>query len=154
MAAFHVEPIGFVTSSRSESTDDGWDAETATITLSERFGASALHGLDEFSHVDVVYLFDRVSPEDVELGSRRPRGNPDWPAVGIFAQRGKNRPNRIGVTTCRLVRVHGREVTLAGLDAIDGTPVVDIKPYFEEFGPRGGVRQPDWTRELMRRYWS
>jgi len=73
--------------------------------------------------------------------------------VGIFAQRGKNRPNRIGVTTCRLIGVRGRVLTVAGLDAIDGTPVLDIKPYLAEFGPRGDVHQPDWTRQLMRHYW-
>ncbi|MGY4710595.1 SAM-dependent methyltransferase [Mycolicibacterium sp. CBM1] len=154
MAIFHVEPIGTVASSRLEPIDDGWDNETASIVISDRFEESALDGLADFSHVEVVYLFDRVAPEKVDVGARRPRGNPDWPMVGIFAQRGKNRPNRIGVTTCRLIGVQGRVVTVAGLDAIDGTPVLDIKPYFAEFGPRGDVHQPDWTHQLMRQYWS
>jgi tRNA (adenine37-N6)-methyltransferase len=152
--AFEVEPIAVVSSSRVEPIDDGWDGEASSIVLSGRFDESALDGLDAFSHIDVVYLFDRVTPDTIVEGARHPRGNPEWPRVGIFAQRGKNRPNRIGVTTCRLIGVEGRELTVAGLDAIDGTPVLDIKPYLREFGPRGEVRQPDWSRELMRGYWS
>jgi tRNA (Thr-GGU) A37 N-methylase len=73
--------------------------------------------------------------------------------VGIFAQRGKNRPNRIGVTVCRIVSVSGRRIEVEGLDAIDGTPVLDIKPVMAEFLPRGEIRQPDWSSELMKDYW-
>ena len=72
---------------------------------------------------------------------------------GIFAQRAKGRPNRIGVTTCEIVSVDQRVVTVRGLDAIDGTPVLDLKPYMVEFAPRTPVRQPAWSHELMRDYW-
>jgi len=147
-------PIGRVRSDRSEAQDDDWDGVTASIELDPgRFSAESLLGLEEFSHVDVVFVFDRVGPTDVETGARHPRGNPDWPAVGIFAQRAKMRPNRLGVTTCRLVSIDGLTLHVEGLDAIDGTPVVDLKPYMEEFGPRGTVRQPSWSHELMRGYW-
>jgi tRNA-Thr(GGU) m(6)t(6)A37 methyltransferase TsaA len=152
--AFEVEPIAVVSSSRVEPIDDGWDHETSAIVLTDRFDESALDGLEAFSHIDVVYLFDRVTPDAIVEGARHPRGNQDWPRVGIFAQRGKNRPNRIGVTTCRLIGVAGRELAVVGLDAIDGTPVLDIKPYLREFGPRGEVSQPDWAGELMRGYWT
>ncbi len=80
--------------------------------------------------------------EKIETGARHPRGNRDWPLVGIFAQRGKNRPNRLGVSRCRVVTVEGLDVHVEGLDAVDGTPVPDLKPYMEEFGPRGEVHQP------------
>jgi tRNA (adenine37-N6)-methyltransferase len=154
MAALTVDPIGWVRSTRTSPTDDDWDRETTTIVLADRFGAEALFGLDQFSHLDVVYVFDRVAEDAVEIGARRPRGNPDWPLVGIFAQRGKNRPNRLGVTTCELLGVDGRVVAVRGLDAIDGTPVLDIKPHMVEFGPRTQVRQPPWSTELMQGYWS
>ena len=98
-------------------------------------------------------MFDRVDPADVESGARHPRGNEAWPRVGIFAQRAKDRPNRIGVSVCRLLGVEGLDVRVAGLDAVDGTPVLDLKPVMEEFAPRGEVRQPDWARELMAGYW-
>ena len=74
--------------------------------------------------------------------------------MGIFAQRAKGRPNRIGVTVCRLLAVEGLTLTVQALDAIDGTPVLDLKPYMAEFGPRGEIRQPAWSRELMAGYWS
>ena len=71
----------------------------------------------------------------------------------MFAQRNKRRPNRIGVCVARLLAIEGGELTVQGLDAIDGTPVLDIKPYMVEFAPRETVRQPEWSRELMRDYW-
>jgi tRNA (adenine37-N6)-methyltransferase len=117
------------------------------------FVRSPLRGLEEFSHIEVVYLFDRVDERSFEPGARRPRNNPDWPAVGVFAQRNKRRPNRIGVSVCELTAVDGVELTVRGLDAIDGSPVLDIKPYMAEFGPRERVRQPRWTHELMSGYW-
>jgi tRNA-Thr(GGU) m(6)t(6)A37 methyltransferase TsaA len=148
-----LEPIGTVSSPRTEPLDDDWEAVTSTITLADRFGPEALRGLDEFSHVEVVFVFDRVPPEKIQTASRHPRGNAHWPEVGIFAQRGSGRPNRIGVTVCRLLAVAGRTVTVRALDAIDGTPVLDIKPYLAEFAPRGEVRQPAWSHELMAGYW-
>ncbi|MHB1534999.1 MAG: SAM-dependent methyltransferase [Acidimicrobiales bacterium] len=129
-------PIGWVSSPRVEPIDDDWGGVTATIRLDgNRFTPDSLRGLDDFSHVEVVYIFDRVDPDGVQTGARRPRGNRDWPEVGIFAQRAKARPNRIGVSVCRLVAVDGLAVTVQGLDAIDGTPVLDIKPYMSEFAP-------------------
>ncbi len=110
-------------------------------------------GLDGFSHVEVVFLFDRVDPDTVCITGRHPRGNPEWPEVGIFAQRAKDRPNRIGLSTCEVVTVEGATVVVRGLDAVDGTPVLDLKPYMLEFGPRDDVRQPAWSHELMRGYW-
>jgi tRNA (adenine37-N6)-methyltransferase len=149
-----LEPIGVVSSARTDQeVDDGWDAVTATITLTDRFSPDALAGLDEFSHVEIVYLFNQVDPDAVQLVSRHPRSNPDWPKVGIFAQRAKMRPNRIGVTVCRLLGVDGVVLNVGGLDAIDGTPVLDIKPYMAEFGPRGDVHQPVWSHDLMSTYW-
>ena len=132
--------------------DDDWGAVEATITLVPPYGPAAIAGITEFSHLEVIYLFDRVDPATVHAGARRPRGNPAWPEVGIFAQRAKDRPNRLGLTTCELVRVEGSVLHVRGLDAVDGTPVLDIKPYMAEFGPRGKTRQPAWSRELMAGY--
>ncbi|MFF4183604.1 SAM-dependent methyltransferase [Streptomyces sp. NPDC001691] len=148
-------PVGRVVGGRTDVVDDHWDRETAVIRLdAEQFGAEALYGLADFSHLEVIFHFDRVAPEKIESGARRPRGNPDWPLVGIFAQRGKNRPNRLGVSRCRILDVEGLDVRVAGLDAVDGTPVLDIKPYLAEFGPRGETTQPEWSVELMRSYYE
>jgi tRNA (adenine37-N6)-methyltransferase len=148
-----VRAIGFVSSSRTEAIDDDWGAIEATITLAAPYGADALRGLSEFSHLEVIYLFDRVDPAGVTVGSRVPRGNPAWPEVGIFAQRAKFRPNRLGLATCELLDVSGATVRVRGLDAIDGTPVLDIKPVMTEFGPRSRVSQPAWSHELMAGYY-
>jgi tRNA (Thr-GGU) A37 N-methylase len=113
-----------------------------------------LQGLADFSHVEVLYYFHQVAVDRVVTGARHPRNNSAWPAVGIFAQRGKNRPNRIGSTVCRVLRVEGTRLYVGELDAIDGTPVLDLKPVMEEFLPRGTVRQPSWSRELMADYWK
>jgi tRNA-Thr(GGU) m(6)t(6)A37 methyltransferase TsaA len=150
-----LAPIGYVRTTRADPVDDAWDKETTVIELDgETFTPDALLSLDAFSHVEVIYWFHHEEAAKPNLGARRPRGREDWPLVGIFAQRGKNRPNRIGVTVCRLVAVEGLTVTVEGLDAIDGTPVLDVKPYMREFAPRGEVRQPGWATELMADYWK
>jgi tRNA-Thr(GGU) m(6)t(6)A37 methyltransferase TsaA len=148
-----MQPIGRVDARRQQATDDHWGGSEACIVLDERFPPESLDGLESFSHVEVLFFFDRVPPEKVVSAARRPRNNPDWPAVGIFAQRGKGRPNRIGSTICRVLRREGRKLHVAELDAIDGTPVLDLKPVLAELLPRGELRQPAWSSELMRAYW-
>jgi len=149
-----VEAIGIVEASRLSPEDDFWGNEESCIVLNGMFTAEALQGITDFSHAEVLYLFHQVQRARVILGARHPRNNMNWPAVGIFAQRAKNRPNRIGSTICRIVRVQGTRLFVSELDAINGTPVLDIKPVMIEFLPREPVQQPTWSRELMRDYWS
>jgi len=151
--AVQFNPIGYVEAHRPHAEDDFWGGEEACIRLSEAFAEDALKGLAEFSHAEVLYLFHEVEPSKIVTGARHPRNNPEWPSVGIFAQRGKNRPNRIGSTICRILRVEGKKLFIAELDAINDTPVLDIKPVMAEFLPREPVRQPRWSVELMRQYW-
>jgi tRNA (Thr-GGU) A37 N-methylase len=73
--------------------------------------------------------------------------------VGIFAQRPKARPNRLGLSRCQILKREGMVIKVVGLDAINGSPVLDIKPYCEEFDARGPVRQPAWIREIMANYY-
>ncbi len=150
---FIIEPIGYVRGTRAQPADDNWDAERASIWLNDSFEPEALDGIEEFSHLEIVYLFDRVEASGVVSGARHPRGNVAWPRAGIFAQRARNRPNRIGTTIVELEQRQGTVLTVRGLDAIDGTPVVDIKPVMAEFLPRTEVRQPGWSHELMHGYW-
>ena len=151
---FEMRAVGFVEGTRRRVVDDFWGGEEACITLTEEFCAEALEGLDEFSHVEVPFLLDQVETTNIVWGARHPRNNQAWPVVGIFAQRGKNRPNRIGATICRVIRVEGKKLFVAELDALDGTPVLDIKPVLAEFLPRQEVRQPTWSHELMTEYWA
>ena len=148
-------PIGTVRSPVREIVDDVWGGLVSRVELdADRFTADSLAGLAEFSHVEIVFHFHKLAEADLITGKRRPRGRAEWPEVGIFAQRGKLRPNRIGVTICRLISVEGLSITVEGLDAIDGTPVLDLKPYLIEFAPKGPVRQPSWASELMAGYWT
>jgi tRNA (Thr-GGU) A37 N-methylase len=147
-------PLGHVRCGRTQALDDGWDAVPAAIVLDPAvLGPEALLGLDAFSHVEVLFVFHQVGEDDITPGARHPRGRADWPKVGILAQRGRNRPNRIGSTICAVVRVDGATLHVRGLDAIDGTPVIDVKPVLTGFLPRGQVVEPDWAREIMAAYW-
>ena len=148
-----VQAIGFVEAIRPHAEDDFWGGEEACIALTDQFTAEALQGLADFSHAEIIFLFHEVELAKIVTGARHPRNNSEWPAVGIFAQRGKNRPNRLGSTICRIVRVEGTKLYVSELDAINGTPVLDIKPVMTEFLPRQEVRQPAWSHELMRQYW-
>src|SRR5438874_10527260 len=88
-----ARPVAYVLGGRGEVFDDAWDGVAAVIRLdSAQFGEEALYGLGDFSHLEVVFHFHQVAPEKIETGARHPRGNTGWPRVGIFAQRGKNRP--------------------------------------------------------------
>ena len=152
-AEYLVRPIGVVRSAVESPSDDCWAGLIATIELDpQQFTPESTAGLQQFSHVEVVFLFDRVAADAVQTGSRHPRERADWPKVGIFAQRAKDRPNRIGSTVCKIERVDGLSISVRELDAIDGTPVLDIKPYMQEFGPREAVGQPAWSKELMAGY--
>jgi tRNA (adenine37-N6)-methyltransferase len=149
-----MAPVGHVRGGRAEAVDDDWGASRARIELDPAgFGPDALAGLDGFSHVEVIFVFDRVGEDEITTGARHPRGNTAWPKVGIFAQRGKNRPNRIGLCTCRVIAVDGLALEVEGLDAIDGTPVLDIKPVMKGFQPREEIREPAWAGEIMKDYW-
>lgn len=151
---YTIEAVGHVRGGRADPVDDDWGKSRSIIERDRtRFGPDALAGLGAFSHAEIIFLFDRVPPEKIEKGARHPRGREDWPLTGIFAQRGKNRPNRLGVTICKVVAVEGTQLHVEGLDAIDGTPVIDVKPVMREFLPRGEVNQPEWVAELMAAYW-
>lgn len=154
MPAIQLQPIGRVVSPIASARDEHWGDVLAEIRLDEqRFDAISLLGLDEYSHIEVLFHFDQLAEGQVVTSQRHPRENPRWPKVGIFAQRARRRPNRIGATICELVSVEGLTVRVRGLDAFDGSPVLDLKPVMAEFLPdKSAVRQPRWARELMSTY--
>jgi tRNA (adenine37-N6)-methyltransferase len=148
-----LDPIGIVRTKRLDTRDDDWGDVESVIELRPGLPADSLDGLEDFSHAEIVFVFDRIDEASVVTGTRHPRNNPAWPKVGIFAQRASRRPNRLGVTMVAIVGREGSRLRVRGLDAADGTPVVDIKPVMAEFLPREPVRQPAWSHELMRGYW-
>ena len=151
---YEVRPIGFVRSSRREVFDDNWDRESSVIELCDDVPDEALSGLDDFSHVEIIALAHEASDTPPAPWARHPRGNSEWPRVGIFSQRNKDRPNRLLLSCAAVVSVEGRLVHLAGLDLIDNTPILDIKPVFRWTGPRGEFRAASWSDELGTHYFS
>lgn len=150
-----MEPIATVIGGRAEPTDDYWGGTKAVIRVDDtRFPPEALAGFETFSHLEVVFVFHLTELNDLELGARRPRNNPDWPLVGNLAHRNMRKINRIGVSRCRLLKVDGFDLHVEDLDAVDGTPVLEIKPWFAEFGPRGETHQPAWVTEMLGDYFA
>jgi tRNA-Thr(GGU) m(6)t(6)A37 methyltransferase TsaA len=149
-----LSPIATVKNVRQLIEDDHWGGIISTIELDSSFSEEALLQIEKFSHAEIIYYFHLVEDEKIETGARYPRNNKDWPKVGIFAQRGKNRPSRLGATIVKIIKREGMQLFVQGLDAVDGTPVLDIKPVMKEFLPRGEVSQPDWATELMKNYWE
>ncbi len=150
---YEVRAVAHVVGGRSAVVDDGWGPVRATLVLAPEVPAEALVGLTEFSHVEVVALADRASDVPPAPWRRRPRGHPAWPEVGIFAQRNKDRPNRLLVSVAALVRVTTHAIEVEGLALVEGTPILDIKPVFAWSGPRGPLRTARWSDELGAAYY-
>jgi tRNA-Thr(GGU) m(6)t(6)A37 methyltransferase TsaA len=148
-----LQPIATVKNSRTVPIDDHWETIVAEIELAENVPTEAFESISDFSHLEIIYYLDKVKNEDIVF-SGRPRGNPNYPLVGIFGQRKKDRPNKIGLATVELLEHHGRTIKVKFLDAIDGTPVLDIKPVFREFQAKTEIRQPVWVSDLMKNYWK
>lgn len=148
-----ITPIGTVRTSATEAVDEGWGTVESEIHVREAL-AAGLRGLEQFSHVIVLYLMHEADFTAERDLVRRPRGRADMPAIGIFAQRARHRPNGIGVTAVRVLGVEGNIVRVRGLDAIDGTPVVDIKPYFPAYDRVDDAQTPEWVDRLMDGYFA
>jgi len=154
MPDIKISPIAVVHNTRVKPTDDNWGGFISEIWLDPALPEESLDGLETFSHAEIIFHFHLVGEEQVVMGARHPRENPDWPKAGIFAQRGRLRPNRLGLTVVRILRREGCSLFVEGLDAVDGIPVLDIKPVLQEFLPRGPISQPDWSHEIMKAYWN
>lgn len=148
-----ITPIAHVVGGKIAVADDYWGGNRSIIRIDERFPVACTTGLAEFSHLEIVFQF-HLEPGDYNPGARSPRNNPAWPAVGLFGHRNMARPNRIGVSRCRLIKVDGLDLYVDELDAVHGTPVIDVKPWFPAFGPRGQVRAPAWTDEMLADYFA
>lgn len=147
-----LQSIATTRNLRKEVTDDEWGNVLTEITLEDHIPTEAFEGIMAFSHLEIIFYFDKVDDSKVVF-SGRPRGNPEYPVMGIFSQRKKDRPNKIGLCTVALLAHGGRSITVKGLDAIDGTPILDIKPVFKEFQPKDEIIQPEWVSDLMKNYW-
>lgn len=149
--AVSLLPIGRVRTVATEPVDENWNAVESLIELEPALRAG-LRGLGDFSHALVVTWLHGASFEPGRHLVRRPRGRADMPELGIFAQRAKDRPNPIGITCVPVLGVEETGLRVRGLDAIDGTPVLDLKPHFPIFDSPPGARVPSWVDVLMQGY--
>ena len=147
-----MRAVAYIRNDRSEALDDNWDDVVSNVELAADVPSEALNGLKDFSHVEIVFFADWAEDVPPAPWHRHPRGNEDWPDVGVFAQRNKDRPNRILLSTVALEEVGDRFLRVRGLDGIDGTPVLDIKPVFRWSVPRGEVRAAPWSEALGETY--
>ena len=146
-----IEVIGSVVSPVKEPIDENWGEVVSEIVLEKKY-ADGLIGLEGFSHAVITYFMHLATDKNRVKITRRPQGRDDMPFVGIFSQRAKRRPNPVGVTAVKIIKVENNVLKIQGLDAIDGTPVLDIKPYY----PRDRVENPiipEWVYRLMSNYY-
>jgi len=146
-----VEPIGVVKSPVTQTIDENWSHVLSEIHLAPNL-APGLTGIDQFHYIIVVFHMHKASFDPKRDLIRRPQGRPDMPELGIFAQRAKHRPNPIGMTAVQLTKVDANVLTVRGLDAVDGTPILDIKPYYPAFDRIEVPRSPEWVGRLMEKY--
>ena len=145
-----LHPIGIVRSPVLEPLEEGWGKVLSTLELDPAL-APGLDGVEEFTHVGVLFWLHLARFRQKDL-IRRPRGRGDLPAVGIFAQRAACRPNRIGFSVVQVVSHSGPRLTVCGLDAVDGSPVLDVKPHVPAFDVGRGARWPSWVDVILARY--
>lgn len=151
---YSIEPIAIVKNNREKIEDDNWGDVVSEIIISHKISEDSIKGIEEFSHLEIIFYFHLADIAKLSISATHPRENKKFPKVGIFAQRKKARPNLLGSTIVKLIKAEKNVLTVKGLDAVDGTPVIDIKPVLREFLPADKVKQPDWITELMKNYWT
>ncbi len=143
--------IAYVENDVNEQMDVNWGNITSRIRLLEDY-VGGLTGLESFSHAMILtYLHEAKFTRERHL-ERRPRNLPEMPLVGIFSQRAKDRPNPIGLTSVKILEVGTDFLLVKGLDAINGTPVLDIKPYYPQYDRISNADVPEWVNRLMEKY--
>ena len=145
-----LTPIGTVKNSVKNRKDSSWGDDVSLIILDEQYKCG-LKGLENFSHAVILFHLDKAKFEKERHLQRHPQNRDDMPLVGIFSQRGKDRPNRIGITSVEIVSVEEGILAVKGLDAIDGTPVLDIKPYYPAYDKKN-ASVPEWVDRVMEHY--
>ncbi|MFF8917806.1 TrmO family methyltransferase [Streptomyces sp. NPDC015032] len=149
-----ITAVAQVAAGHADPVDDYQGGAESINRMNEVFPLETLRGLSEFSHLEVLWHFHRSSPTDVALHARSPRSTPAWPTTGTFVHRNHRRPNQLAVSHPRLLRADGRDLHVTDFDAVIGTPVFDVAPYFPVMGPQGEVHVPSWVDEMLTQYWA
>ncbi|MBI3109547.1 tRNA (N6-threonylcarbamoyladenosine(37)-N6)-methyltransferase TrmO [Candidatus Daviesbacteria bacterium] len=140
-----IKPLGTAKNSAPHPMLPGWKNVVTEIVIDKRF-AQGLDGIEDYSHVIVVYWMDKEKECHLK---HHPQGREDIPFVGIFACRCPQRPNRIAISTVELVKRLGNIIIVKGLDIVNGTPILDIKPYTPQYDKVGKSKVPKWVNKLV-----
>lgn len=151
MMKIELDSIGLVKNNIENKKDNNWGSDVSKIILDEQY-EHGLTGLSDFSHLIVIYYLDKADFNMEKHLVRRPQGREDMPMVGIFSQRAKDRPNPIGITSVEILNINKNIITIKGLDAINNTPVIDIKPYYPMYDCKNNAVIPQWVIRLMEHY--
>ncbi|MBN1230759.1 MAG: tRNA (N6-threonylcarbamoyladenosine(37)-N6)-methyltransferase TrmO [Anaerolineales bacterium] len=143
--------IGMVENNVTELKDTDWEENKSLIRMKVVYAAGTA-GLETFSHAIIITYLHAAEYEAERHLQRHPRGNKNLPKMGIFAQRAKDRPNPLGVSVVEILEIECGNVLVKGLDAVNGTPVLDIKPYVPVFDRVENARVPGWVEEIMQGY--
>ncbi|MBT4034425.1 MAG: SAM-dependent methyltransferase [Candidatus Marinimicrobia bacterium] len=153
MEKIELNPIAFVSNDRDHLRDDDWGEVVSEVRLRDDLSRELFKGLETFSHVEIVFVFHQIPADKNVPDSRHPRNNQDWPKLGLLAQRSSYHPNPIGLSTAKILDIEGSVLKVQGLDAVNGSPILDIKPVYREFLPEDTI-QPQWVSELLKNYWK
>lgn len=151
MMKIELFSIGLVKNYVTIKKDKNWGSDVSQIIIKEEY-ENGLTGLSDFSHIIVVYFLDKAQFDRGRHLVRRPQGREDMPVVGIFSQRAKDRPNPIGITSVEIININKNIITVKGLDAIENTPILDIKPYYPMYDCKNNAVVPEWVVRLMEHY--
>jgi tRNA-Thr(GGU) m(6)t(6)A37 methyltransferase TsaA len=141
-----IKPIGVVMNGEYDVARQDWSRVRSEVRFRDDSLAEALLGLDGYSHVIVIGWLDRIPEELRERRQAYPAGDSRLPLQGALALRGGARPNPLSMTVCRLLGIEGNVLRLEGLDLVDGTPVIDIKPYIAYYDAVSKAKLPKWAR--------
>jgi tRNA-Thr(GGU) m(6)t(6)A37 methyltransferase TsaA len=139
----NLTPIGFVKNSLKEPKREDVQSVTSEIIVNEDL-KEALSGIDEFSHIIVIYWMHLIPSSERSIMKVHPKRNQNLPLTGVFATRSPARPNPMGMATVKLLERRGNILKVIGLDAVNGTPVLDIKPHIPGSDSPAGAKTPGW----------
>ena len=142
---YSFKPIGRIKRPGAELEADWSDLTSESVISIDALYLDALSGLEEFSHILVCFVFDRREGVALKI---RPEERKEMPEVGVFCTNSFMRPAPLGITVVKIIKIDGTEITVKGLDALDGTPVIDIKPYCGFDYEVKDYKIPAWLKKL------
>jgi tRNA-Thr(GGU) m(6)t(6)A37 methyltransferase TsaA len=146
---FTVEPIGYISNNLDKSNIHDYSESLSSIVINKEL-ESSLDSIDGFSHIIVIYWMNMIPESERNSLKVHPRGNKELPLTGVLATRSPARMNPIGISTVKLIERNQNTLTVKGLDAYNGTPVIDIKPFIPDLDSTSDVTVVPWPSQIKK----